>query len=77
VELAKAANRGGRPGLFDAAFLMTRYRSEYAMLEIPAPVRLFVVPAMYALGRLLGKYEKYKDAPEPMTRGRRVGESVV
>lgn len=24
---------GGRPGLFDAAFLMTRYRSEYAMLE--------------------------------------------
>ena len=64
---AKAANRGGRPQLFDAAFLMTRYRREFAMLALPAPVRRFVLPVAYALGRLLGKYEKYKDAPEPIT----------
>ena len=29
------ANGGLRPGLFDAAFLMTRYRTEFAMLELP------------------------------------------
>ena len=30
------ANGGSRPGLFDAAFLVTRYRTEFAMLEVPA-----------------------------------------
>ena len=29
---------GKRPGLFDVAFLLTRYRSEFAMLRIPAAV---------------------------------------
>ena len=57
---------GGRPGLFDAAFLMTRYRSEFAMLEMPALVRRVVAPLVYAAGMVLGKYEKYKDAPEPL-----------
>ena len=33
---ASAKQNGGRPALFDAAFLITRYRSEYAMLELPA-----------------------------------------
>ena len=59
-------NGGGRPALFDAAFLMTRYRSEYAMLEVPAVVRHVVVPMVFAVGRVLGKYTKYRDAPEPM-----------
>lgn len=57
---------GGRPGLFDAAFLMTRYRSEYAMLELPAFVRSIVIPIAYVVGRALGKFEKYRDAPEPV-----------
>jgi len=61
-------NGRGRPGLFDAAFLMTRYRTEYAMLELPTVVRRLVIPVVYVVGRMLGKYEKYKDAPAPVTR---------
>jgi quercetin dioxygenase-like cupin family protein len=59
-------NGNGRPALFDAAFLMTRYRSEYAMLELPAVVRRLVIPILYVVGGLTGKYEKYKDAPPPV-----------
>jgi mannose-6-phosphate isomerase-like protein (cupin superfamily) len=64
-------NGGGRPALFDAAFLMTRYRSEYAMLELPVFVRRIVIPILYVVGRALGKYNKYKDAPEPRTAAAR------
>jgi quercetin dioxygenase-like cupin family protein len=61
---ASVKENGGRPGLFDAAFLTTRYRTEYAMLELPTFVRRVVIPILYVVGRVLGKYEKYKDAPE-------------
>ena len=66
---ASIREHGGRPGLFDAAFLMTRYRSEFAMLEVPAPVRHLIFPVLYLLGRMLGKYEKYRDAPRPIASG--------
>ena len=66
-ESAKRTGRG-RPDLFDAAFLMTRYRSEYAMLEIPAVIQRMAFPALVALGTLLGRYRKYADAPEPVHR---------
>src|SRR5713101_6192405 len=33
-----------RPGLFDAAFLLTRYRSEMRMLAIPGPVQKVAFP---------------------------------
>lgn len=59
-------NGGHKPDIFEAAFLMTRYRSEFGMLEIPAPVQRFVFPIIVAVGRLLGKYERYTDAPEPL-----------
>lgn len=59
---------GARPDPFVAAFLMTRYRSEFAMLEIPAPVRRFVFPVQVAIGKLLGKYRKFADAPAPIRR---------
>jgi mannose-6-phosphate isomerase-like protein (cupin superfamily) len=65
---ASTKENGGRPSLFDAAFLTTRYRTEFAMLEVPAFVRSVVLPIVYALGRVLGKYDKYKDAPAPITR---------
>jgi len=61
-------NGGHRPDPFDAAFLMTRYKSEFAMLEIPAPVQRFVFPLQVAIGKMLGKYCRYKDAPEPVRR---------
>lgn len=68
TEIYASAKRSGgaRPDLFDAAFLTRRYRHEFAMLEIPAPVQRFVIPAVAALGGLLGKYRGYSGAPEPV-----------
>jgi len=63
-------NGGKRPGLFDAAFLVTRYRTEFALLELPAFVTTMVIPIVYRLGVVLGKYEKFKDAPTPMSSKR-------
>jgi len=62
---ASVKEHGGRPGLFDAAFLIRRYRTEYAMLALPSIVRHLVMPALYGLGLALGKYEKFKNAPAP------------
>ena len=64
---ASVRENGGRPNLFDAAFLMTRYRSEYAMLELPALVRGVLMPTLYLVGRALGRYRKYGDAPQPIS----------
>jgi len=66
--LFDSMKRGGRrrPGLFDAAFLLTRYRSEIRMLDIPAVVQKVAFPVLLALGTILGKYDKFKDAPEPV-----------
>lgn len=61
-------NGGGRPDPFDAAFLTRRYRSEFAMLAVPAPVQQFVFPIIATLGSLLGRYGRYANAPEPVRR---------
>jgi quercetin dioxygenase-like cupin family protein len=70
TEMFESAKRngGGRPDLFDVAFLTTRYRSEYAMVEIPALVQRLMFPLLIAVGRLRGRYRKYADAPEPVRR---------
>jgi hypothetical protein len=60
------ANGGRRPGLFDAAFLATRYRNEFALLEVPIVVRRIAIPIVYAIGAVLGKYRRFKDAPAPV-----------
>lgn len=59
---------GHRPDPFDAAFLTRRYRSEFGMAEIPAPVQRLRFPVVVAVGRLLGKYKKCADVPEPIRR---------
>src|SRR5260221_13312760 len=59
---------GARPGIFDAAFLLHRYRMEFGMLEIPAPVQRIAFPVIVMIGTLLGKYRKYADAPAPIAR---------
>ena len=66
-ESTKRSGRG-RPGLFDIAFLARRYRSEYAVSEIPAVVQGIVFPMIVLVGRLLGRYARYADAPEPVRR---------
>lgn len=68
TELFESMKRRGqaRPDPFDAAFLSRRYRSEFAMLAIPVAVQRFVFPVLVAVGRLLGRYRRYADAPEPV-----------
>ena len=60
-------NGGERPGMFDISFLLTHFDSEFDMNELPAPVRKLLVPAMYRLGKALGKHERFEAAPEPVT----------
>ena len=64
------ATGGKRPRLFDAAYLSSRYRSEFAIAEIPAPVQRFVFPVVVAVGRLRGLHRRFADAPEPVSRAR-------
>ena len=60
--------RGGRsrPDVLDAAYLTRRYRTEFAMVDVPAPVQRLVFPLLAAVGRLLGRHARYADAPPPM-----------
>jgi mannose-6-phosphate isomerase-like protein (cupin superfamily) len=60
-------NGGGRPGIFDVAFLITRYQSEFGMLAIPGLVQKLIFPVLTVLATALGKYEKFKDAPQPVS----------
>jgi quercetin dioxygenase-like cupin family protein len=61
-------NGGKRPGLFDAAYLERRYRTEFATLVVPDPVRRLLFPAIVAAGRLLGMHRRFAGAPEPVRR---------
>lgn len=65
-EIHKSVAAGkGKPSMFDIAFLMRRYKSEFYMLEIPTFIQATYFPAMVFIGKLLGKYKKYANAPEP------------
>jgi mannose-6-phosphate isomerase-like protein (cupin superfamily) len=57
---------GARPEKFDAAYLLSRYSSEYDMVEIPGFVKKVVLPTQAFVGKLLGKYAHFKNAPEPV-----------
>ncbi len=63
-----AQNKSGKakPETFDAAYLMSRYSSEYEMNEMPGFVKKIILPLTYRVGKLLGKYKHFKDAPEPI-----------
>jgi quercetin dioxygenase-like cupin family protein len=65
-----ARNGGSRPGLFDMAYLLTRYRSEFSLLAIPAIVQRVVFPVVAAIGHALGKYHRFANAPEPVQASR-------
>ena len=64
----EAQNKSGKaePEKFDAAYLMTNYSGEYEINGIPKFVKAVVIPVIYLLGRVLGKYKKFKNAPEPI-----------
>ncbi|RYY90529.1 MAG: cupin domain-containing protein [Chitinophagaceae bacterium] len=67
-----AQNKSGseRPEPFDAAYLLTRYRSEFDMPEIPPFVKKVIFPTTYTIGRLLGKYKHFRNAPKPVKAAR-------
>lgn len=52
-----------KPSPFDAAFLLTKYKSEMDMLVIPRSVKMFVFPILLTIGKLTGKFKKFADAP--------------
>ena len=66
---ASSAAHGGRPGALDGAYLSTRYRDEFEVTAIPTVVRRFVFPVQTLLGRLLGRYSHFTEAPPPFRRG--------
>lgn len=63
-----AQNKTGttRPEAFDAAYLLTKYSSEYELIGIPLFVRKCILPVQVFIGKLLGKYAHFKNAPQPM-----------
>lgn len=65
---SSAAAHGGRPGAFDGAYLATRYRDEFDVLTIPAVARKVIMPVVLFLGRALGRYGHFADAPTPVRR---------
>jgi quercetin dioxygenase-like cupin family protein len=68
TSIYNAQNKSGkaRPEQFDAAYLMTRYSTEYELPEIPKFVRKTIIPITYRIGKLLGKYKHFKNAPDPV-----------
>ena len=57
---------GGRPGMYDTAYLLNRYKSEFRMLEIPAFVQRLIFPSILFYGNLMGKKKKFINAPDPL-----------
>ena len=67
-ELYKSINENkGRPGMYEGAFLLNRYKSEFGMLEIPAFIQKVIFPVVLFIGKLAGKNKKYINAPVPVT----------
>lgn len=66
--LYAAQNKSGKsePESFDGAWLMTRYASEYDLPGIPVIVKKGIMPMISFIGKLLGKYRKFRDAPPPL-----------
>ena len=55
-----------RPSLFEMAFLLRRYRSEFDMPALPVLVKRVVLPLAFYTGKLLGRHKVFRDAPEPV-----------
>jgi len=66
----EAQKKSGKmqPELFDGAYLITRYKSEYDLPELPFFVKNVIMPVVYFLGKVSGKYSHFKDAPDPIKK---------
>jgi mannose-6-phosphate isomerase-like protein (cupin superfamily) len=65
-----AQNKSGKaePEPFDGAYLLRRYSTEYDLPGIPPFVKKIIIPVTYYIGKLLGKYKHFKNAPEPVAK---------
>jgi uncharacterized cupin superfamily protein len=54
------AHGSDQPALFDGVYLLHKYRNEYRLQDIPAPVQRLVFPVIRVLGHVLGKYRHYE-----------------
>jgi quercetin dioxygenase-like cupin family protein len=63
-----AQNKSGKaqPEAFDAAYLATRYKSEFDMDEMPVFVKKVILPVTCFVGKMLGKYKHFEHAPAPI-----------
>lgn len=59
-------SKSSRPSLFDTAYLLTRYKTEFDLMEIPELVKRVVFPVVVGVGTMLGYDKKFKDCPEPV-----------
>jgi quercetin dioxygenase-like cupin family protein len=68
TELYKAIDNGNgnRPELSRTAFIMMRYKSEFAAQGIPAFVKKVIIPIQYFIGKISGAHKKFIDAPTPL-----------
>lgn len=66
VYAAQNKSGKGEPDPFDAAYLLTKYATEYDMPDIPKFVKKVIFPLTVFIGHLLGKYKHFKDAPDPI-----------
>jgi len=66
IYAAQNKTGSGQPEKFDGAYLLKRYASEYDMPELPRFVKKVIIPATYYIGKLLGKYKHFANAPEPV-----------
>lgn len=64
--LSIKANGGKKPKPLDAAYLLTKYKSEFDMMEVPPFVKRVIFPIMIFIGKLTGRYRKYAGGPEPV-----------
>lgn len=60
----KSGKAEGDP--FDSAYLLTRYKTEYDIQAIPSFVKKVVFPITVFIGKMLGKYKHFQDAPAPL-----------
>jgi quercetin dioxygenase-like cupin family protein len=62
------ANGGKAPSPFDGAYLQSKYKSEFDMIDIPVFVKKVIFPIVITLGKLMGKHRKFEKAPEAVVR---------
>lgn len=62
----EAQKKSGKPQpeMFDGAYLITKYKSEYDLPEIPFFAKRVLLPVICLIGKISGKYGHFKDAPK-------------